>query len=163
MFLVHDRCLVTMMYYGAPVPNDGKRHWAEPKRDAIMVMQQHCGGENLVVFKGALIPNGEGRERFHLDIRRTCCSFAETFQFESRRHPDYPFALAFYINGLIDNRLSICCEWRYRKSVRLGGRRGVFGILQVRNSKACQRYRPSLLFHFSPSMISASDVNWNDE
>jgi hypothetical protein len=47
-----------MIYYGTPVASDGKRHGLEVKRDAIMVMQQHCGGENLVVFKGELMPQG---------------------------------------------------------------------------------------------------------
>jgi hypothetical protein len=63
----------------------------------------------------------------------------ETFEFESRRHSDYPFALAFYVNGLIDNRLSICCESRYKHNVRIGGKRGLFGIINIEKSKACRR------------------------
>ncbi len=62
-----------------------------------------------------------------------------TFQFECRRHSDYPFALAFYVNGLIDDRLSICCESRYQNNVRIGGKRGLFGIINVQKSKACRR------------------------
>ena len=63
----------------------------------------------------------------------------ETFQFESRRHIDYPFALTFYVNGFIDNRLSICCEFRYKHNVRIGGKHGLFGIINVQKSKACKR------------------------
>lgn len=64
----------------------------------------------------------------------------EIFRFQSRRHQDYPFALAFYINGLIDNRLSICCESRYKHNVRIGGKRGSFGIINVDKSRACRRF-----------------------
>ncbi|CAF1081362.1 unnamed protein product [Rotaria magnacalcarata] len=93
--------------------------------DEIIVMQQHCGGENVIVYKDALQSN-------------------QIFEFESRRHPDYPFALTFYVNGLIDNRLSICCESRYKHNVRLSGKRGLFGIVNVQKSKACKRCRAEL-------------------
>lgn len=56
--MIYDRCLVTMIYYGTASANEAKRHGSEVKRDAVMVMQQHCGGENLIVFKGALLPQG---------------------------------------------------------------------------------------------------------
>ncbi|CAF3999391.1 unnamed protein product, partial [Rotaria sp. Silwood1] len=52
----------------------------------------------------------------------------DDFSFESRRHADYPFALAFYINGIINNRLSVCCEYRCKNDMRIGGKRGLFAI-----------------------------------
>ncbi|CAF4909024.1 unnamed protein product, partial [Rotaria socialis] len=60
------------------------------------------------------------------------------FSFESRRHPDYPFALALYINGLIDSRISTCCEYRHKRNVPLGGKQGLFGIVDVIDAKPCR-------------------------
>ncbi|CAF0862501.1 unnamed protein product [Rotaria sordida] len=119
---ISDRCIVTLIYYGSQTNIPYKRSLFQSEGDEIIVMQQHCGGENIIVYKGALKPN-------------------KTFQFESRRHIDYPFALTFYVNGLIDNRLSICCEFRYKHNVRIGGKRGLFGIINVQKSKACKRCR----------------------
>jgi len=116
-----------MIYYGLP-----------SSIDDIIVMQQHCGGENLIVFKGKLKPNSIERFNYRKAIS-IFFFFKATFQFESRRQSNYPFALAFYVNGLIDSRLSICCESRYQHNVRIGGKRGLFGIVNVENSKACRR------------------------
>jgi hypothetical protein len=46
-----------MIYYGPQIPIEYERSWFEPEGDEIIVMQQHCGGENLIVHKGALKPN----------------------------------------------------------------------------------------------------------
>lgn len=43
-----------MIYYGPPKTSETKKSNA----DEILVMQQHCGGENLMVFKGFVRPNG---------------------------------------------------------------------------------------------------------
>ncbi|CAF1007818.1 unnamed protein product [Rotaria sp. Silwood1] len=118
----NDRCIVTMIYYGSQTNISYERNLFQSEGDEIIIMQQHCGGENIIVYKGSLKPN-------------------KTFQFESRRHINYPFALTFYVNGLIDNRLSICCEFRYKHNVRIGGKRGLFGIINVQKSKACRRCR----------------------
>ncbi|CAF3670704.1 unnamed protein product [Rotaria socialis] len=123
--LNNKRCVVTMIYYGSQTKIDYKRNCFYHEDDEIIVMQQHCGGENVIVYKDALQPN-------------------KIFEFESRRHPDYPFALTFYVNGLIDNRLSICCESRYKHNVRLSGKRGLFGIVNVQKSKACKRCQTEL-------------------
>jgi hypothetical protein len=66
--------------------------------------------------------------------------YLETFTFESRRHPGYPFAVAIYINGLIDSRISVCCEYKHKHNVRLGSNRGLFGIFDVKKSRPCPRY-----------------------
>ncbi len=48
-----------MIYYGSLTNIDRKNNWAQPNGDEIIVMQQHCGGENLIVFKGFVKPNGK--------------------------------------------------------------------------------------------------------
>jgi hypothetical protein len=47
-----------MIYYGSQSTIDYENHWAHPNGDEIVIMQQHCGGENLVVFKGFVKPDG---------------------------------------------------------------------------------------------------------
>ncbi|XP_062437525.1 glutamate-rich protein 3 [Rhea pennata] len=89
-------------------------------RDEIKVYQQHCGGENLCVYKGKLL---EG----------------ETFQFISKRHHGFPFSLTFFLNGMQVDRLSSCCEYKHQKHSRLGGRHGYFGFLNVERASPCYR------------------------
>lgn len=87
----------------------------------------------------------------------------DTFQLRSRRHPDYPFALALYVNGLVDHRLSGCCEWRYRSNPRLGGKRALFGILRVEQATPCPRWEnssdPCWYFHSPWIWIDRSIVS----
>ncbi|NWV76694.1 ERIC3 protein, partial [Dasyornis broadbenti] len=88
--------------------------------DEIQVYQQHCGGENVCVFKGKLL---EG----------------DTFQFVSKRHHGFPFSLTFVINGLQVDRLSCCCEYKHQRRSRLRGRHRYFRILNVEGASPCYR------------------------
>ncbi|XP_034557859.1 glutamate-rich protein 3 [Notolabrus celidotus] len=115
---VHQsRVCVNMMYCGKTVHLS---HDLSDMRDEIKVFQQHCGGENLCVYKGKL------RE-------------GETFQFISRRHRGFPFSLTFFLNGLQVERLSSCCEFKHRKGSRLGGRHGHFGFCSVEGASPCYK------------------------
>ncbi|KAM6939300.1 glutamate-rich protein 3 [Lycodopsis pacificus] len=108
---------VNMTYFGKTVHLS---HDLTDMRDEVKVFQQHCGGENLCVFKGKL------RE-------------GETFQFTSRRHRGFPFSLTFFLNGLQVERLSSCCEFKHRKGPRLGGRHGHFGFCSVEGASPCYK------------------------
>ncbi|XP_037104868.1 glutamate-rich protein 3 isoform X2 [Syngnathus acus] len=108
---------VTMVYFGKSVHLS---HDSEDPRDEVRVFQQHCGGENLCVYKGKL------RE-------------GETFQFVSRRHRGFPFSLTFFLNGLQVERLSSCCEFKHRRGPRLGGRHGHFGFSVVERASPCYK------------------------
>ncbi|XP_051233979.1 glutamate-rich protein 3 isoform X2 [Dicentrarchus labrax] len=115
---VHQsRVCVNMMYFGKTVHLS---HDLTDMRDEVKVFQQHCGGENLCVYKGLL------RE-------------GETFQFISRRHRGFPFSLTFFLNGLQVERLSSCCEFKHRKGSRLGGRHGHFGFSSVEGASPCYK------------------------
>ncbi|XP_030288593.1 glutamate-rich protein 3 [Sparus aurata] len=115
---VHQsRVAVNMTYFGKSVHLS---HDLSDMRDEVKVFQQHCGGENLCVYKGML------RE-------------GETFQFISRRHRGYPFSLTFFLNGLQVERLSSCCEFKHRKGSRLGGRHGHFGFSHVERASPCYK------------------------
>ncbi|XP_051928949.1 glutamate-rich protein 3 isoform X1 [Hippocampus zosterae] len=112
-----SKARVTMVYFGKSVHLS---HDAEDLRDEVQVFQQHCGGENLCVYKGKL------RE-------------GETFQFVSRRHRGFPFSLTFFLNGLQAERLSSCCEFKHRRGPRLGGRHGHFGFSAVERASPCYK------------------------
>nr|XP_037857706.1 glutamate-rich protein 3 isoform X2 [Chlorocebus sabaeus] len=114
---LHSNAAITMIYLGKNV------HLSSDNpdfRDEIKVYQQHCGGENLCVYKGKLLEK-------------------ETFQFISKRHHGFPFSLTFFLNGMQVNRLSSCCEYKHRKSSRLGGKRGYFGFVCVERSSPCYK------------------------
>ncbi|NXW44967.1 ERIC3 protein, partial [Nyctiprogne leucopyga] len=114
---LHSNAFVTMVFLGKSVRLS---HGDADYRDEIKVYQQHCGGENLCVYKGKLL---EG----------------ETFQFVSKRHHGFPFSLTFFLNGIQVDRLSCCCEYKHQKRSRLGGRRGYFGFLSVEGASPCYR------------------------
>ncbi|XP_051525152.1 glutamate-rich protein 3 [Myxocyprinus asiaticus] len=108
---------VRIMYFGKSVHLS---HDLMDLRDEVKVFQQHCGGENLCVYKGKL---KEG----------------EILQFVSRRHLGFPFSLTFFLNGLQVDRLSSCCEFKHRKGARLGGRHGHFGFCGVEGASPCYK------------------------
>ncbi|XP_010007973.1 PREDICTED: glutamate-rich protein 3, partial [Nestor notabilis] len=112
-----SNALVTMIFLGKSVRLS---HDDADYRDEIKVYQQHCGGENLCVYKGRLL---EG----------------ETFQFVSKRHHGFPFSLTFFLNGIQVDRLSCCCEYKHQKCSRLGGRHGFFAFLHVEGASPCYR------------------------
>ncbi|XP_041967548.1 glutamate-rich protein 3 isoform X2 [Alosa sapidissima] len=114
---MQSKVTVTMVYFGRGVHLS---HDLMDIGDEVKAFQQHCGGENLCVYKGRL------RE-------------GETFQFISRRHRGFPFSLTFYLNGLQVDRLSSCCEFKHRKGSRLGGRHGHFGFFSVDGAQPCYK------------------------
>uniref|UniRef100_A0A673U9Z4 Glutamate rich 3 n=1 Tax=Suricata suricatta TaxID=37032 RepID=A0A673U9Z4_SURSU len=114
---LHSNAAITMIYLGK---NVRLSHDHPDFRDEIKVYQQHCGGENLCVYKGKLLEK-------------------ETFQFISKRHHGFPFSLTFFLNGMQVNRLSSCCEYKHRKGSRLGGKRGYFGFVCVERSSPCYK------------------------
>uniref|UniRef100_A0A8C8BMZ2 DUF4590 domain-containing protein n=1 Tax=Otus sunia TaxID=257818 RepID=A0A8C8BMZ2_9STRI len=111
-----DVC-VTMAFVGKNVRLFGN---GADDRNEIAVYQQHCGGENLCVYKGSLL---EG----------------ETFQFISRRHQGFPFSLTLFVNGLPVDRLSCCCEFKHQRPFTVGGRHGHFRFLSVEGASPCYR------------------------
>ncbi|CAF1161729.1 unnamed protein product [Didymodactylos carnosus] len=116
-----QKCEVTLVYSGPHTQIEFDRTLFQPPiQDEVLVMQQHCGGENLIVYKGFLKPGDE-------------------FKFVSKRHSSYPFALSFYVKGLIDSRLSTCCEYKHRRGVRLGGKCGQFRIKSVQGLRPCSK------------------------
>ena len=78
----------------------------------------------------------ERLDRFDLDLNHNL----DIFKFKSYRQPNFTFGLTFYIRGVMDSRISTCCEYKHRHGVRLGGDRGHFGILSVDGSKSCIKY-----------------------
>merc|ERR1712227_710288 len=85
-----------------------------------MGLQQHCGGSTLCVFRELLPPN-------------------TSFSFISRRHRGAPFGLTIYIDGLQDNRISNCCEYKHKPGSKLGGKNAGFSFVGVTGAAPCYR------------------------
>jgi hypothetical protein len=47
-----------MVYLGGQKNLDYDQSFSQSNGNEIMIMQQHCGGENLIVFKNLVKPNG---------------------------------------------------------------------------------------------------------
>ncbi|NXO41441.1 ERIC3 protein, partial [Locustella ochotensis] len=110
-----SNAFVTMVYRGK-----SKHVSLREFKDEIRVDQQHCGTENICVYRGELL---EG----------------DTFQFTSKRHLGFPFSLTFYLNGLQVERLSSCCEYRYQRCSQLRGTNSYFRVLHVTGAPPCYR------------------------
>ncbi|XP_066049136.1 glutamate-rich protein 3 [Chamaea fasciata] len=110
-----SNAFVTMVYRGKSKHVSHREY-----KDEIRVYQQHCGTENICVYKGELL---EG----------------DTFQFTSKRHLGFPFSLTFYLNGLQVERLSSCCEYRYQRCSQLRGTNNYFRVLHVTGAPPCYR------------------------
>ncbi|XP_064596721.1 glutamate-rich protein 3-like [Liolophura sinensis] len=114
---VQSFCTVSIKYHGKKLvlPKDQVDPYQE-----VLVEQQHCGGNTLHVFKEKLLPGS-------------------TFRFISRRHRGYPFSLSLYIDGLMDCRVSSCCEYKHVPGSKLGGKQGHFSLVGVTGSAPCYR------------------------
>ncbi|XP_033123366.1 glutamate-rich protein 3-like isoform X2 [Anneissia japonica] len=110
-------CDVTVRYRGQSFKISYEK---EDNRDEIMIYQQHCGGENLMVFHGWVEPG-------------TDCVFT------SRRHRGYPFGMTFYVNRVQVLTISACCEYKYKPGVILGGRKGHFRYVSVEGASPCYK------------------------
>ena len=55
----NDLCRITMVYYGSHAKLDNHPTTLFDSKEEILVMQQHCGGENLIVFKQNLRAGGK--------------------------------------------------------------------------------------------------------
>ena len=88
----------------------------------MCVYQQHCGGNAVLVYQGYLAPGTR-------------------FSFLSRRHLDSTLGLTFYLSGLVDARLSACCEYRYKQRHRVGGagRTCHYEWVSAKNATPCAR------------------------
>ncbi|NXB24639.1 ERIC3 protein, partial [Rhagologus leucostigma] len=110
-----SNAVVTMVYLGKS-RNVSLSYYMEE----VTVYQQHCGTENICVYKGKLL---EG----------------DIFQFISKRHQGFPFSLTFFLNGMQIDRLSCCCEYKHQRRSRLRGRHRYFRILNVEGAFPCYR------------------------
>ncbi|NWX25373.1 ERIC3 protein, partial [Notiomystis cincta] len=110
-----SNAFVTMVYLGKSMHVSLTGY-----KDEIKIYQQHCGGENVCVYKGQLL---EG----------------DIFQFTSKRHQGFPFSLTFFLNGMQVDRLSCCCEYKHQRRSRLRCRHRYFRVLDVEGAFPCYR------------------------
>lgn len=70
----------------------------------------------------------------------------DEFTFKSRRQNSFPFALTLYIDGIIDSRISVCCEYKHKLNVPLGSKSASFAIVNVEGGRPCQTFVFQLYF-----------------
>ena len=133
-----------MHYFGSNLKLDYER--TDP-RDEVMIEQQHCGGNTLIVFREHILPHSKMHPLYYLILKcpfrkkfvSLCLPLLGDFTFTSRRHRGYPFSLTFYINGVQDCRLSTCCEYKHARGARIGGKAGKFAVLGIQGAAPCYR------------------------
>ena len=63
--------------------------------------------------------------------------YTDQISFTSRRHRDCPFGISIYVDGMIDTRVSACCEYRHKTGKHLGCKNGHFKLVKVSGGKPC--------------------------
>jgi len=107
-------CEMKFKYIGRP--GIGETAFLDP--EDVVIEQQHCGGETIKVYHG-LIKAGD------------------KFTFVSRRHRGFPFSFVMYVNSIRIERISGCCEYRFKKGSKLGT--GTLKFLSVSGAAPCFR------------------------
>eukprot|EP00800_Vazella_pourtalesii_P001098 TRINITY_DN1092_c0_g1_i10.p1 TRINITY_DN1092_c0_g1~~TRINITY_DN1092_c0_g1_i10.p1 ORF type:complete len:636 (-),score=116.00 TRINITY_DN1092_c0_g1_i10:1401-3308(-) len=117
---VQSKATITLLYRGRGIKLNGKT--IQESHSEVCVYQQHCGGNAVLVYQGYLAPGTR-------------------FSFLSRRHLDSTLGLTFYLSGLVDARLSACCEYRYKQGHRVGGagRTCHYEWVSAKNATPCAR------------------------
>ena len=67
--------------------------------------------------------------------------FAEEFGFYSKRHIGMPFGLSIYMDGVLDIRVSSCCEYRHKAGALLGSKAcSHFRLISMCGGRPCYKY-----------------------
>lgn len=59
--------------------------------------------------------------------------------FVSKRHIGMPYGLTIYLDGMMDSRVSACCEYRHQCGKLLGSKTAHFKLIKVEGGKPCYR------------------------
>ncbi|CAF4400214.1 unnamed protein product, partial [Adineta steineri] len=92
--IFNNACAITMLYLGPPMIKSNGPYRFKAHADEVLISQSYTTMGTKSVFKGCLKPNDE-------------------FTFKSSRLTDRHFAMTIYINGIIDQRIFICCEYGF--------------------------------------------------
>jgi hypothetical protein len=111
---VRQQTLCEMKYKYIGRPGMGETAYLDP--EDVVIEQQHCGGETIKVYHGLLMPG----QKIH---------------FTSRRHRGYPYSVVMYVNNIRVERISSCCEYKYKKGAKLGT--GTLQFLSVEGAAPC--------------------------
>jgi len=111
---VRQQTLCEMKYKYIGRPGMGETAYLDP--EDVVIEQQHCGGETIKVYHGLLMPG----QKIH---------------FTSRRHRGYPYSIVMYVNNIRVERISSCCEYKYKKGAKLGT--GTLQFISVEGAAPC--------------------------
>jgi len=114
---VRQQTLCEMKYKYIGRPGMGETAYLDP--EDVVIEQQHCGGETIKVYHGLLMPG----QKIH---------------FTSRRHRGFPYSIVMYVNNIRVERISSCCEYKYKKGAKLGT--GTLQFISVEGSAPCFKF-----------------------
>lgn len=134
---------VTMKYLGSSL-NLTSDMFPASKLSEVQVIQQHCGGSTICVFRELLPPN-------------------TMFTFVSRRHRGSPFGLTINLNGVCNIRVSSCCEYKHKPGYRIGGKSSHFSLVQVQGAAPCYKCQIRLGMLDGEGSIRQKDVSSDEE
>eukprot|EP00729_Bicosta_minor_P021261 gene21261-33597_t len=80
----------------------------------------------------------------------------EVFSLLSVRSSNEPFGVVVYKDGILLERLSACCEYKYRQGCRLGGSSGSFKLVCVARGSRCNQCLSERLMNQPPDPFSST-------
>lgn len=122
-----------MIYCGPKSLRNDTLYSFKIQGDEVIIMQHQSTTGSFMVYKSFLRPNGTKLNLLLLTYKL----YLDEFTFKSHRLLDTPFTIAIYINGVIDSRVSTCCEQGYLKQHNLQSRRSLFQLLFVSGGTPC--------------------------
>lgn len=155
-----------MIYSGPKHSANDKLFSFKIPSDEVIVMQYQNNSNSIIVYKSYLRSNGNIYLMKWILFYSFLC--LDEFTFKSHRLLNTPFTIAIYINGVVDSRLSACCEQGFLQHYRSQLKRSAFQLLFVSGGIPCYAY-DMIVFDLKRKITSnficdnKMSNEWNDE
>ncbi|CAF0988663.1 unnamed protein product [Adineta steineri] len=129
-----------MLYLGPPTIESNGPYRFKAHADEVLILQSYTTMGTKSVFKGCLKPNDE-------------------FTFKSSRLTDRHFAITIYINGIIDQRIFICCEYGFVNQSHFHTKRNSCQLQSITGGIPCEICQPLEMMNFFSNEIPDDYTN----
>ncbi|CAF0989080.1 unnamed protein product [Adineta steineri] len=129
-----------MLYLGPPTIESNGPYRFKAHADEVLILQSYTTMGTKSVFKGCLKPNDE-------------------FTFKSSRLTDRHFAITIHINGIIDQRIFICCEYGFVNQSHFHTKRNSCQLQSITGGIPCEICQPLEMMNFFSNEIPDDYTN----
>ncbi|UJR17088.1 hypothetical protein I4U23_003985 [Adineta vaga] len=131
---------IAMLYLGPSMINFNGTYTFKIHTDEILILQSHTSTGTKSVFKGCLKPN-------------------DKFTFKSSRLVNRHFDITIYINGILDQHVSVCCEYGFVNQAHFHTRRSTCQLQSITGGIPCQTCHSLQLMNFFSNETHYEETN----